>query len=130
MFRNGARRFYNVYGFATTAPGSDSVQMFGLGFGSRVFSPGPVDLDVTLVAWGAGGNGIDADLALLNQARVSAAIRLGDHFAVFGGVAWNVFVGDSFENGDALNPILDDIQTDGETTVRQWPSAFAGLRLR
>jgi hypothetical protein len=130
LFRHGARRFYNVYGFGSTAPGNDSVQMFGYGFGSRLGSAGPVDLDVTLVAWGVSGNGVAADLSLLSQARLAAAVNLGRHFAVFGGLSYNVFVADSGENGDALNPVLDDIHIDGETTVRQWPSAFAGVRVR
>jgi hypothetical protein len=129
MLRHGARWFHNVYGVATKAPGDSSVQMYGLGFGGRMVS-GPIDGDVTVMTWTGGGPGLDSDLTLLNQARVTLGVGLGRRFALLAGASLNVFVGDNLEKADALNPVLDTTFTDGETSVRMWPSFFAGLRVR
>lgn len=131
MLRHGTRWFYNLYGLASKAPGDNSVQMYGLGFGTRVWRD-PVDVDLSAMTWTGGGSGLDSDLTLLNQARLTAAFPLGRRFALFGGAALNVFVGDNLENADALNPIFDRTFADstGDTSVRVWPSFFGGLRVR
>jgi hypothetical protein len=131
MLRHGTRWFYNLYGLATKAPGDQSVQMYGLGIGTRVWR-GPVDVDLSAMTWTGGGPGLDSDLTLLNQARLTTGIGLGRRFALVAGAALNVFVGGNLEDADALNPILDSTYADetGDTSVRVWPSFFAGLRVR
>ena len=132
--RHGTRRFYNLYGAATTlAARADSVQMSGLGFGSRLLTDevlgAPVDVDLDVMGWAVVGEGIDAEVALLHRARLSAGLELG-RITVFAGGALNVFVADDDEDGDMFHPALDTTWRKDDVTTRLWPSIYAGVRVR
>ena len=125
--RHGTRRFYNLYGVASGVPGSDGVQLFGLGFGTRFGSD--VEVDLSAMCWDVEGPNLASDVSLLNQARVTLALPLG-RIALIGGVGVNVLVMDANETGSQLHPFLDGMWTSGSVTVRIWPAFFAGLRVR
>ena len=130
VLRHGKPRFHTLYGVASAPPGDQSVQLFGLGFGTRLIDDGDFDLDVGVMTWRAGGPGVDAGLSLLNQARLGAAFGVGRRLALVVGVALNVYVADTNENGDAFHPMFDKTYVAGETVTRLWPSVFAGIRVR
>jgi hypothetical protein len=131
--RHGRRRFYNLYGAATTFNQGKTAQMYGLGFGSRVaqrtLGSVPIDVDLDAMAWGVRGSAVTGDHPLLARARLALGARFG-WITVFGGVAANCFVGDQGERGDAFDPVLDHSFVDGDATVRLWPSLFAGIRVQ
>jgi hypothetical protein len=134
--RHGRRRFYNLYGAATTSTSdgdAEGVQMAGLGFGSRLGSGeiagAPVDVDVDLMGWSLSGNGVVGGNNVLGRLRLGAAVGFG-HVAVFAGVAANCFVADQNEQGDALHPELDRSWRRDDVTTRLWPSLYAGIRVQ
>jgi hypothetical protein len=131
--RHGRRRFYNLYGAATTFNKGKTAQMYGLGFGSRIargsLAGVPVDVDLDAMAWGVHGDAVTGDHPLLSRARLALGARFG-WITVFGGVAANGFVGDQGEHGDVFEPVLDRSFVHGDTTVRLWPSLFAGVRIQ
>ncbi len=125
--RHGTRRFYNLYGAGSSVAGSDTVQMFGLGFGTRF--GGDVDIDLSAMCWDVEGSNLHSDLSLLNQARLTVAFPVGP-VALFAGAGVNVLVMDGNETGSQLHPFLDRMWTSGSVTVRMWPTVFAGVRVR
>jgi hypothetical protein len=129
VLRHGRPHFYQLYGGATTFTPSESVQLAGLGFGSRVARIDRFEVDLALMSWAVEGSDIDAGLSLLSQVRVTVAMGFG-RFAVFAGATANVYVADSGETGEALHPALDKTWTSDDVTTRLWPSFSVGLRLR
>ncbi|MEM9195446.1 MAG: hypothetical protein AAGF12_40120 [Myxococcota bacterium] len=100
----------------------------GLGFGARVqlFEGGTLDLDLVALHAPRIGSDVNADMSLLNQARLTIGFDLGPVTLIAGG-AYNVFVGIDDDANDLSFDTIDAL-SGSDTTVRQWPSLFAGAR--
>jgi hypothetical protein len=67
-----------------------------------------------------------SEVNILNKLRVAIGWQRGPRFAMFGGVALNVFVSDEREGTDIAYG-LDYATKSGDTTIRLWPGLFMGI---
>lgn len=124
--RHGSRRFHTVYALGLTPFAEESGAFAGIGLGGHV-DLGEVAADLDAMSWFIPGADKFFDSSTLFQLRLTVVLERRP-VAGFIGVAANVFRDEHGQDGERFSPSLDYTDTDGDTTVRVWPSVLAGVR--
>jgi hypothetical protein len=113
------------------APFGQDLASAGVGLGGH-FPLGGAYLEVDAMVHAVGSLDLHSG-GLLNQARLTMGVPIGERFAVYGGVSANVLVTEPIDDtGRVLS--FDDtgfatrVDNGGTTDVWMWPGFFGGLR--
>lgn len=135
-FKTGIRQFYNI--LSVGGGYRDGFSLFAWGYGLGTFIPvsNKVGLSVDGICYQVNeGEWFTRRLNLLNKLNINASWQIARHFAIYGGLSWNVTVSDiTDEYGDLVYPHVApfsvfDKTYDEHLNVRMYPGVSAGIRL-
>ena len=125
--RLGSRRIYNLL-MAGIQPYEDPIRWyFGIGIGGHIPLNERLFLNVDAISQNVHYDWWEDGVNLLNKLRLGVGWQQNKHFAIIGGLAFNVFVSDERDGSDIAYG-LDTAIESGDTTVRLWPGFFLGMQ--
>ncbi len=135
--RLGGRYVYALWGVSLLRPDLGAPERLkwspSLGVGANL-EWGDVFASVDASAGGIYLGGTAQTDELLARSRALVGYRFAEHLAVFGGLAYNVYVGMDGRDETKLHrsPIVTfdgQVEHEGDTTIREWPSLVLGMLL-